>query len=378
MKRDAVVLVNVVMALVLVGVLMVYSAGTVRGYQANSDAMGHTFRYLWGQVLRVGIGLTLLFLAARFDYHNYRKRKVLWGIGLATIFLLVIVLILGEEVNGARRWIRIFGFSIQPSDFARIAVVILLAVKLSENQDLIRSLWRGFVPPLMLAGFFAGLIILEPDIGTPFVLGCTALTMALMAGAKVWHFILAIGPAAAIGLTYIQLNPHAYRRVYSFRNPVEYRLDEGWQLLQSLWAFARGGIFGQGPGAGQQKLHYLPEAHSDFIFAVLGEEWGLVGTLAVATLFVVFVVIALRIAVCAPDLLGSLLAGGIATIIALQAALNMGVTTGLLPTKGLTLPFISAGGTALIVYLAMIGVLLNVAGQAVERDPAPKRVAASA
>ena len=210
------------------------------------------------------------------------------------------------------------------------------------------------------------------------VLGCTALAMVLMAGAKVWHFILSLGPAAAIGYTYVQLNPHAYRRIYSFRNPVEYRLDEGWQLLQSLWAFARGGVFGQGPGAGQQKLHYLPEAHSDFIFAVLGEEWGLVGTLAVATLFVVFVVIALRIAVCAPDLLGALLAGGVATIIALQAALNMGVTTGLLPTKGLTLPFISAGGTALIVYLTMIGVLLNVAAQAVEREPAPKRVAATA
>ena len=369
MKRETVVLLNVTMALVLVGVLMVYSAGTVQTYRTDEPTMGHHFGFLIGQLIRVAIGLAGLFIAANFDYHYFQKRSILGILIAVMLTLLVLVLIFADVRLGGRRWLSLYGFSVQPSDLARIVLIVYLAVKLSENQEQLRSLFKGVLPPIGVAGLFLGLIMLQRDIGTPVVLGAVALGMLLMAGAKLWHLGMLTGLFVVPVLTYIHLNPHAQERIYSFRDPWKYRLGEGYQLIQSLWAFARGGVMGQGPGAGQQKLAYLPEAHSDFIFAVWAEEMGLVGTVGVVLLFGLFVIMGLRIAACAPDLLGALLAAGLTTMIGLQALLCMGVTTGMLPTKGMTLPFISAGGTALIVNLTMVGMLINVAMQAEEHVP---------
>jgi cell division protein FtsW len=369
MRRESIVLINVVAALCLIGVLMVYSAGTARAFGASSSATAPTFSYLTDQLLRLGIGLVGFFIAARFDYHSFARRGVFWPLMAAMVGALVLVLLIGVEKNGAQRWLSIGGQTVQPSDFAKAGLVIALAATLSHNRDRIREFWRGFLPPMLWAGLITGLIVLQKDIGTPVVLGAVALLLVTMAGARLWHVALSIAPAFAAFAAYVAVNPHAQERLYSFREPWQYREDEGWQLIQSLWAFSRGGLFGQGTGAGQGKLHYLPEAHSDFIFAVWGEEMGLIGTLTVVVLFAVFLVIGLRIAVSAPDLLGGLIAAGVTCVISLQAVLSMGVTTGALPTKGLTLPFISAGGTALIVYLTMVGILINVALQCDVEEP---------
>lgn len=367
MKRESIILLNVVFGLVMIGVIAVYSAGTARSF-AEGPLNSVSDRYLWGQLFRVGLGLVGLFAAAHFNYHFFRNRYLLWLIAGTVLAMLVLVVVLAEARLGARRWLSIGGFSLQPSDFAKLAVVLVLAVKISENQSQMKYFFKGFCPPLLLAGLFAGLVILEKDIGTPVIIGAVALLMLVMGGASWWHPLVSVGPAAGIVGGYIWLNPHAQQRLYSWIDPWQYPQDEGWQLIQSFRAFAQGGLLGQGAGAGQQKLSYLPEAESDFVFAMWGEEMGLVGTVLVVLLFAVFMIVAIRIAICAPDLLGALLASGIATLLTLQAGLSMGVTTGLLPTKGLTLPFISAGGTALIVNLTLVGILINIASQAEEPE----------
>ncbi len=372
MKRDAVLLAQVVLVLVFLGILMVYSVATVRGYDAE-NMEGHTLRALWGQLIRVGIGLIGLCLAACLDYQVYSKRSVLYPMVALTLLLLVLVLLVGEERHGARRWLIVAGLSMQPSDLAKLVIVILLATKLAESQERIQRFWKGVAPPMMTAVGFGVLIALEKDIGAPIVMGTVALLMLMMAGAKWWHLALNVLLGIPLVGLYIWLHPHAQVRIYSWWNPLEYRLNESYQLMQSLWAFAGGGLTGRGPGAGQQKLHYLPEAHSDFIFAALGEELGLIGTVFAVVLFGLFVILALRIAVCAPDLLGALLAAGIASTITLQAVLSMAVTTGLVPTKGFALPFISAGGTSLIFNLTMVGILLNVAAQGALPSSLPAR-----
>jgi cell division protein FtsW len=369
MRRETVLLMNVVLALVCIGILMVYSAGTVRGFPDSSEEGTHSLAMLLGQAARAGIGFALMLAAASFDYHRFRERKILWSLAFVTLTLLVLVVVLAEARLGARRWLSIGGVSLQPSDIAKVMMIILLAVKLSENQAYLRSFWRGFAPPMAVAGAFAFLVMLERDIGTPFLMGLVALMMAAMAGARWFHIAVSVLPGAAIGAVYVALNPHAQSRLLAYRNPGKYSEDEGFQLLQSLWAFSRGGLTGVGPGASQQKMSYLPEAHSDFIFAVVGEELGLVGAVVVVVLFAVFAMVAIRIARCAPDTLGALLAAGLASMISMQAMLSMGVTTGMLPTKGLTMPFISAGGTSLIANMAMAGILLNVARQAAEPEP---------
>jgi cell division protein FtsW len=378
MRRETVLLVNVVMALVLFGVLMVYSAGTVREF-THTDGYGlHSLKWLWKTLAYAAVGLACMTLAARFDYHRFRRRIVLWPLMGVMFGLLVAVLFVGVEINGARRWLAVGGQTFQPSDFAKMALIIVLAVKLAEGQETVRSFRRGFVPPMLLAFLVAILVGLERNVGDPVIIGAVALLMLHMAGARLWHLALSVAPGAALVTLYIWLNPHAQARLYSYREPWRFQEAEGFNLFHSLWAFARGGIEGLGPGAGLGKLRYIYAAQSDFIFAVVGEELGLAGTLTLVALFVAFVVLGMRVAVCAPDILGALLAGGITTLIGLQAALNMAVATGLLPTKGLTLPFISAGGTALIIYMTMAGILINVAWQARDPEPAERRRTAPA
>jgi cell division protein FtsW len=374
MTRDAVVLFSVVMALVLVGIVAVYSASTVTASSVVQFEGGNEFGYLWRQLVFVGIGMAGLIAGLRFDYHKFRRPLYYRGVALVSFALLILVLVpgVGTEVNGARRWIRIMGFGFQPSEFAKMALVILLAVKLSANQDDIKSFFRGFVPALGITGVFAALVFLEKDLGVPAVMLAVAFLMILMAGTRwiyvVFSMLLAASGVAAIAIT----TPYRLKRLVAFLDPWQYAQDEGFQLIQSMAAFARGSLLGQGPGASEQKLFYLPFPHTDFIFAVWGEEMGLVGTLLVVALFAVFLVVALRLALCAPDLFGTVLAAGIAALISVQAAFNMGVATGLLPTKGLPLPFISHGGTALIVNMTLVGILLNVGLQAQEPEEGRK------
>ncbi len=264
--------------------------------------------------------------------------------------------------------VTIAGVNFQPSELAKLSLILALSLKLSENQNTIRRFWTGFLPPVIITSLFAFLVLLEKDLGTPVVLGTVAIAMIFMAGGKLWHIGLVGAPAIAGVVAAIRTSPERMERITSFLDPWAHRSDGALQLVESMIGFARGGIWGSGLGASEQKLYWLPDPHSDFVFAVWGEEMGLAGTFALVGLFALLLIVSLRIAVCARDLYGTLLASGIVTLITVQAAVNMGVTTGLLPTKGLGLPFISAGGSSLIMNMFLIGILLSVGSRAVERD----------
>lgn len=358
MKRETIWVLNVVLTLVCIGVLMVYSAKTITTYKA-----GDVYATLWDQLMMVGLALVMLVFFALFDYHHFQSRTMLRGILVGTVILLVLVLIIGTKKYGAQRWISVGGFTFQPSEFAKLAVIIFLAVKLSESKNEMKRI-SDFLPPLFVTGGLAVLIFAEDDLGTPVIMCAAAMLMMFMGGARWLHTIPTLGLGAAAFVHICKNDPERWARLTTFLDPWKDPSEQGFQLIQSLVGFARGSFFGQGPGAGEQKLQYIFAAESDFIFANIGEEMGLVGTLAIVVLFAVFLIMGFNIAKGAADLLGSLLAAGIVSIITMQAALNMAVTTGAAPTKGLPLPFISEGGTSLIVTLAMVGILVNIGLQA--------------
>ncbi|MDQ1255565.1 MAG: putative lipid flippase FtsW, partial [Candidatus Hydrogenedentes bacterium] len=318
------------------------------------------------QVVSAIVGLVAMFVAAHTDYHRLRVPGIYRPLVAFSLLLLVLVLIpgLGVNVYGAQRWLRIFTFQFQPSELAKFAVIVLLAVKLTERQDQIRSFWKGFLPPVFLASCFAALILLEKDLGMPVVIMTVAFVMIFAAGCHWAYVVSSIFPAILGVLVLSVTSPHRLRRLFAFWDKWEYRDNESYQLIQALAAFSRGGIFGRGPGASEQKLDYLPAAHTDFIFAIWSEEMGLIGSLVLVGLYVALLIVAIRVAMYARDLFGTLLATGIITLITFQAAFIMAVTTGLLPTKGLPLPFVSYGGTALIIFLGLMGILINVGRQA--------------
>ena len=364
MNRETNGLLVVAMSLVAIGVIMVYSASAVNAFHSSLTGLD----YLGRQLIYAAIGLTVMFSLARVDYHHLRKPSVYRPIVLGALFLLIAVLLFGEERGGARRWLTLWFFSFQPSEVAKFALIVILAVKLTENRDEVGHFFRGFLPPVAITIVFAALIFFQRDLGTPVVICAISGIMIFLAGTR-WSFVVvSTAPMVAAVIGLIVTSPYRWDRFVSFFNPWDYRDDEGYQLIQSMSAFAYGSIFGRGPGASEQKLFYLPEAHTDFIFAIWGEEMGLVGSLFMAGLFIAMLVLSFRIAMCAPDTFGALLAVGIGSLITVQAAFNMAVTVGLLPTKGLPLPFVSAGGTALIVNLALVGVLLSVGLRATDED----------
>jgi cell division protein FtsW len=369
-KRETLLLLIAVLMLSAIGLVLVFSASPAYTSVTDKDDPRDMFFHLSRQVMHMALGFAGMLALSRFDYHRWNNRWVYRSVVVVSLTLLVLVLIIGTERNNAQRWIAfpVIG-TIQPSEIAKFAIIILLAVKLAENQHEMRNLKRGFVPPVLLIMLFSGLVVLERDLSTPAVIASVGILIVAIAGARWWHLGLSALGGGGVFALLCWVSPERVRRLMAFRDPWEYRFEEGMQLVQSLAGFARGRIWGEGVGAGEQKLFYLHAANNDFIFSVWGEEMGLAGTLALIALFVFFLVVGTRVAMCAPDILGCLLASGVVIMIAMQAAVNMGVTTGLLPTTGLPLPFISQGGSALIVNLAMVGVLLNVAQQASEPEP---------
>lgn len=359
MKRETVLLLLLTLTLVLVGVVMVYSIGAIKAPSG---------RLFMSHLVYVALGLGVMWFVAHVDYHCLSARGVYRPLVAFSLALLVLVLVPGIGVNayGAQRWLRLFTFQFQPSEFAKLTLILLLAVKLSENREHIQSFRRGFLPPLVTACFFVALILLERDLGMPVVLMAAAFAMIFVAGAR-WRHILVSGLLVVLMVFALSVtSPHRLERLRVYRHPWDFRDDETFQLVQSLTAFARGRTWGQGPGASEQKLAYLPAAETDFIFPVWAEETGLVGALLLLAVYVALIVVALRVASCARDRFGTLLAVGIVSLIACQSVFIMAVNIGLLPTKGLPLPFVSHGGTALIVFLALMGILLNIARQAQE------------
>ena len=281
---------------------------------------------------------------------------------LGTLVVLIAVLIpsMGSEINGSRRWIGFGPFSVQPSEFARVVMVIYLAAYLAKRRERLHDFTHGFLPPIMMTGFLISLILAEPDFGAAAVMAAVAGVLLFVGGVRLKH-LWAIG-ILIVPVMYAMVMKVGYRkeRILSFLDPWKDPHDGGFQIIQSFLAMGEGGPLGTGLGEGRQKLFFLPYPHTDFIFAVIGEELGLVGTLLIAGLFAVLAWRGVRIARSAPDRFGQYLAFGITVMIVLQAQINMAVVTGLLPTKGLTLPLLSYGGSSLVASLGGIGILLSV------------------
>jgi cell division protein FtsW len=346
-----------VMALTGIGVVMVYSASSVRSYFSSADPAAQGLE----QLVWAGIGLTALVVAMRLDFRHLRYLAI--PIYVITLGLLVAVLVpgIGAEINGSQRWIIIPGVgTLQPAEFAKLAVVLYLAHWLDRRGREARSFWNGLVPfgLLVAPGFF--LIAIEPDLGTAGVYAIVAISIFFMAGANLLY-LTAIG-TGVMAAAWVMVSSTSYQleRVQTFLDPFRDPLDSGYNTIQALLALGLGGITGLGLGESRQKFLYLPAPSTDFIFAIIGEEWGLVGTLTVLALFVVIAYQGYKIAIHAPDTFSGLVACGITTWLVVQACVNMMVVTALMPVTGIPLPFISAGGSALTINLAAIGILLSI------------------
>ena len=360
-----VVLVAAVLALTGFGIVMVFSAGAVFAAKTYRD---WTY-FLKRDVICAGVGLLAFLVGSRLDYSIYRR--ITYPLLFLAVALLAVVLKLGPTINGAVRWFRLGSLSFQPSELAKFALVLYLAVLLARKAEKVRDFSMGFLPPLMMTGVFLGLLLKQPDLGTAVIIGVTALGLMFVAGARTSYILISVLIAAPVGWkVFITGESWRMKRLLAFLYPWQYRRDTGYQLYESLISVGSGGLWGQGLGQGHQKLFFLPEAHTDFILAVVGEELGLVGVLAVLFAFAVLVWRGLRASVRARDPYGCYLAFGITCLFGLQTIVNMCVVLGLLPTKGLPLPFVSFGGTALVMSLFMAGVLANISARA----PEPSRM----
>ncbi len=360
------VLFGAVLALVGFGIVMVYSASAV--YAAQK--FGAADYFLKRDLAYAAAGLAAMWWASRTDYGALRR----WAYPLlaTTVVLLIAVLLVGARINGARRWFHFGPLSFQPAELAKLALVIYLARSLAQKTtaEKVKSFSVGFVPHMLIAGVLMLLLLKQPDLGTACILGLATLVMLFVAGAKVSYLGLAFLGAAPIVYQAIVGTPWRLKRMLAYLDPWPYRHDVGYQITESLISIGSGGVWGLGLGQGLQKLFFLPEAHTDYILAIVGEELGLVGLCCVAATFAVIVWRGARAALRARDAFGCYLGFGITAVIALQAMVNLGVVLGALPTKGLPLPFVSYGGSTLIVDLFAAGILLNISRGAPE--PAPR------
>ena len=280
--------------------------------------------------------------------------------------LLVLVLVppFGQSINGTRRWLRWGPISVQPTELAKLALVVYLADFLARRQAVIGNLWRGILPPLMVTGGVAGLVLLQPDLGSAVAIVGVVLCMIFVAGARLAHLGMIGGLAVPVVALAVYMAPYRLRRVLTFLDPWADPRGAGFQIIQSYLALGGGGFLGRGLGESKQKLFYLPEPHTDFIFAVLGEELGFLGALATVVLFGILLWRGIRIGLRVADPFGALVAFGVTALLVNQAVVNLGVVVGVFPTKGLPLPFVSSGGSSLLVAMAAVGLLLNVSQRA--------------
>lgn len=350
-------------ALLLSGLVVLYAASYY-----NAQDGGSALSEVYSQLMGIAVGSVLMLLLLRIDYRILAKPQVATPLLLASIVLLILVAIpgIGKMLNGSRRWLRLGPVSFQPSELAKYAVILHLARLLSrKNCDLTRF-FRGLVPVFLFPGIMFLLILLQPNLSTAGSILIVSAVMVMVAGARWRHLGLTGAAGLALGAYYALSEDYRRARLMSFRNPFAYLSNEGYQLSQSLLAFGSGGLFGMGLGKGRQKYAFLPYPESDFIFAVVGEDLGLVGCVTVLALFAAFVFFGLRVAIRCRDRFGSLLAGGIAAMIGVQTVLNVAVVIGMMPTTGLPLPFFSSGGTSVSILMGATAILLNIS--AAERD----------
>jgi cell division protein FtsW len=358
LKADHVLFIATIL-LIALSVVMVYSASA----PVALSRYGRASVFLIKQGMWAALGLPLLWILMKVDYRTYREPVVIWScLGLVTLALLAVLF--SAPVNNARRWFGMAGIGVQPSEFAKLAAIIFIAAILERRMQRIDEVTYSLAPIGLVVAVLVGLILLEPDFGTSMSLMLIAAAMVFTAGLHYRYIIGAL--LAALPAVYIIAMGASYRRrrLLAFLNPWDDPLGDGFQVIQSLIAVGTGGVWGRGLMNGVQKLFYLPEPHTDFIYSVIAEELGLVGATAVIVCFAVITWRGMRAAVRAPDSFGGFLAVGVTTMIAVQALVNISVVLGLMPTKGIPLPFVSAGGSSLLVNLIGVGILLNVSQHA--------------
>lgn len=355
-----------VLFLVGIGIVMVYSASSAIALKRY----GSDFYFLKKQALFSLLGIVALVVCSHIPYRIYRAMT--YPLLLLALVLLIAVLVSGFGITagGSTRWLRLGPVSFQPAEAARLALIVYLAYSLSKKQEGLRTLSIGFTPHLLMLALFAVPLLMQPDFGSVVILAVLAWIMMFVAGVPLRYLLgalLALLPAA-----YFLMITAAYRikRLLSFLDPWQYPQSDGYQIIHSLMAFGTGGMWGTGIGKGYQKLFYLPEPHTDFIFAVIGEELGFWGVIFILGLYTLVIWRGIRIAYRCQDSFGMLMAAGITTAVGLQVSINIGVALGMLPTKGLTLPFLSYGGTSLLLNMACIGMLMNIGADHGRKVPA--------
>lgn len=352
--------VNILMVTVILictGIIMIYSASSIFAWERYKDS----FFFLKRHISFVLIGALMAFLVMCVDYKVFKKYA--HPLLFLSLFLLVLVLLpgIGREVAGARRWFRFRFLSFQPSEFANLAVIAYMASFISRKNEIIKTSLKGFLPPMAVLGLAVLLILSQPDLGTSIALVTVVFVMLFVAGGRPHYLVSTV--LASLPALYILIFSVPYRRarIMSFLNPWADPKGSGFQIIQSQLALGSGGIFGVGLGQSKQKLFYLPAAHTDFIFSILGEELGLLGTISVILLFIVFIRQGLKIIKHTHDKFGYFFALGLLLMITFKAIINIGVSCGVFPTKGLPLPFISYGGSSFIFDMVSVGILLNIA-----------------
>ena len=345
-----------VLFLVGIGIVMVYSASSALAFKK----FGTEYYFLKKQLLFALLGIVALIICSRFPYRFFRS--LTYPLLILALFFLAVILItgLGYSAGGAKRWFRLGSFSFQPSEFARFALIIYIAYSMNKKKDVLKNFYVGFLPHIMILCMFTVLIIFQPDFGSVVILGVLTWIMLFVGGVRLSYLITSLVLIIPAAYFFMISADYRLKRITSFLDPWQHSANDGYQIVHSLMAFGTGGIWGAGIGKGYQKLFYLPEPHTDFIFSVIGEELGLWGVLIILGLYILIFWRGISIAGNCGDSFGSFVAIGLTTAIGLQVCVNMGVALGLLPTKGLTLPFLSYGGTSLLLNMACIGILMNI------------------
>ncbi|MCG2712367.1 MAG: putative lipid II flippase FtsW [Candidatus Omnitrophica bacterium] len=342
--------------LVCIGIVMIYSTSAIYALENQGDSAYYLKRHL----LYVLIGMFCAFFVMKADYHYFRK--IAKPLLLVSFFLLILLFVPGiaRQVGGARRWFRLGSFSFQPSELAKFAMVIYAADFFSRKKDVVTSFLRGFLPVLLVMGSMCLLIIVQPDLGTVLAIVSICFLMFFVAGVKLAHILSFV--LGSLPLLYILIFsvPYRRKRILAFLDPWSDPQGTGFQIIQSLVAVGSGGFSGLGLGHGRQKLLYLPAAYTDFIFSIIGEELGFIGTSSIIMLLIYFLLQAAKISLKAKDSFGQLLSLGLISCLIIEAVVNMGVAISILPTKGLPFPFISYGGTSLVFNMIYVGLILNV------------------
>ena len=346
----------VILLLLTIGLIMVLSASSPSALSESGDS----YKYFSKQLIFAILGIVAMLFISKIDYRFFKKLyKHAW---ILAFILLVLVLVMGKNINGSKRWIYLTDtLSFQPSELVKILMIVFYAGILTKNRDKLEKYKEGFLKHLCMLAPIIGLLMLQPHFSASIVIVGICSIMMIVAGCKFRHFAVTAGSVGIPGIiALIIFSPYRLQRVVTFLNPWQDQTGDGWQVIQSLYAIGSGGLFGAGLGDSKQKYLYIPEPHNDFIFSILGEELGFIGCAIVLILFAIFIWRGVLVAMKAPDMFGSLLAVGITALVAIQVIINVAVVTSSMPVTGMPLPFFSYGGTALFMLLCEMGVLLNI------------------